>query len=64
MEQIVQLVQNKYGPILDLAQASEVSRLAKQTLRERVCQGMYADSVKRGRPLRFWAHRFVREVMA
>ncbi|HEX8324059.1 MAG TPA: hypothetical protein VF595_09105 [Tepidisphaeraceae bacterium] len=63
MDQIVRLVQDKYGPILDINQAAEVSKLAKHTIRERVCYGMYAESVVRGRPLRFWAHRFVKEVM-
>jgi hypothetical protein len=63
MQQIIRLVQDKYGPILDLEQASQVSKFAKQTLRERVSQGRYADSVVRGRPLRFWTHRFLPEVM-
>lgn len=63
MDQIIALVQSKYGPILNIDQAAEVSKLAKQTIRERVSYNMYADSVVRGRPLRFWAHRFVKEVM-
>ncbi len=63
LAQIIRLVQDKYGPILNIDQAAEISKLAKQTIRERVSQGLYASSVKRGRPLRFWAHRFVAEVM-
>ncbi len=63
MEQVIQLAQSKYGPILDITQAAEVSKLAKQTIRERVCHGQYASSVVRGRPLRFWTHRFMLEVM-
>ena len=63
LQQITRLVQDKYGPILSIDQASEISKLAKQTIRERVCQGMYASSVVRGRPLRFWAHRLVAEAM-
>jgi hypothetical protein len=63
IEQIARLVQDKYSPILNIDQAAEVSKLARQTIRERVCHGLYAQSVVRGRPLRFWAHRFVREVM-
>jgi hypothetical protein len=55
MNQVVRLVQDKYGPILNIEeQAAEVSKFAKQTLRERVSLGQYADSVVRGRPLRFW----------
>ena len=63
MAQVIVLVQHKYGPILSLVQASEISKLAKQTLRERVSDGRYASSVVRGRPLRFWTDRFVQEAM-
>lgn len=63
MVQIVRVCHEKYGPILSLDQASDLSKLAKQTLRERVSKGWYAASVVRGRPLRFWTHRFVQEVM-
>lgn len=63
MQQVIDWVQTKYGPILNIDQAAELSKFAKQTLRERVSQGMYKTCVVRGRPLRFWAHRFVVEVM-
>ena len=63
LQQIINLVQQKYGPVLSLDQASEISKLAKQTIRQRVSEGWYASSVVRGRPLRFWAHRFVQEAM-
>jgi hypothetical protein len=63
MAQVIALVQSKYGPILSLQEASEVCKRAKQTLREMVCNGHFADSVVRGRPLRFWTHRFLPEAM-
>jgi hypothetical protein len=58
MEQVVARTVQRYGPILDISQAAEVSKLVKQTIRQRVCDGRYADSVVRGRPLRFRTHRF------
>lgn len=63
MEQVIAWTVQRYGPILDITQAAEVSKLAKQTIRQRVCEGRYADSVVRGRPLRFWTHRFLRAAM-
>ena len=63
MEQVIAWTVQRYGPILDITQAAEVSKLAKQTIRQRVCEGRYADSVVRGRPLRFWTHRFLRASM-
>lgn len=59
---VLSLAEQRYGPILNLKQASELSQLAQQTLRERVCQNRFPTSVMRGRPLRFWTHRFLKEV--
>jgi hypothetical protein len=63
MEQVITWTVERYGAILNIEQAAEVSKLAKQTIRQRVCEGRYADSVVRGRPLRFWTHRFLRAAM-
>jgi hypothetical protein len=50
-------------PILSLDQAAEVVKLRPQTLKRKVSEGLYAKSVVRGKPLRFWRDRLVMEVM-
>jgi hypothetical protein len=56
-------LQDKYPPVLDLRQAAEIAKLAPGTLKRKVSEGCFKDSVSRGKPLRFWRDRFVREVM-
>jgi hypothetical protein len=64
LQGIVQLYTDKFGPILSLEQAADVTKLSKQTLRRYVCEGKFASSVFRGRPLRFVTQRLLEEVLA
>lgn len=50
-------------PILSLAEAASLVKLRPQTLKRKVSEGLYARSVVRGKPLRFWRDRLVAEVM-
>jgi hypothetical protein len=50
-------------PILLLEEAAGVVKLRPQTLKRKVSEGLYAASVVRGKPLRFWRDRLVAEVM-
>jgi hypothetical protein len=63
IEKIVDLYTNQYGPILRLDEAAEITKLAKQTLRRKVCEGKFATSVFRGTPLRFVTRRLIEEVL-
>ena len=56
-------VSDKYPPVLSLEQASEIAGLATSTMQRLVSEGQFKNSVKRGKPLRFWRDRFVQEVM-
>jgi len=49
--------------ILTLEQAAELAQCAPQTLRKHVSEGQYKDCVSRGKPLRFWRDKFIKEVM-
>jgi hypothetical protein len=63
IEKIVDLYTNEYGPILRLDEAAEITKLSKQTLRRKVCEGKFATSVYRGTPLRFITKRLLEEVL-
>ncbi len=63
IEKIVDLYTNEYGPILRLDQAAEITKLSKQTLRRKVCEGKFVTSVFRGTPLRFVTRRLIEEVL-
>lgn len=63
LRQITDLYVEKYGPILSLDQAAEITKLSKQTLRRKVCEGKFAASVFRGTPLRFITKRLLEEVL-
>ena len=52
-----------FPPILSLTEAASLVKLRPQTLKRKVCDGAYAASVVRGKPLRFWRDRLVLEVM-
>jgi len=54
---------NTYGPILSLDEAAALAKLAPSTLKRLVSEDKFKDSVKRGRPLRFFRDRFVKELM-
>jgi len=53
----------QYPPILLLKHASDISGFTPGTLRKKVSQGCFRNSVARGKPLRFWRERFVLELM-
>lgn len=63
LQGIADLYTEKYGPILSLEQAANVTKLSKQTLRRYVCEGKFAASVFRDRPLRFVTQRLLEEVL-
>jgi hypothetical protein len=50
-------------PILSLSEAADLVKLRPQTLKRKISEGLYAKSVVRGKPLRFWRDRLVGEVM-
>jgi predicted DNA-binding transcriptional regulator AlpA len=56
-------VADKYPPVLSLEQAAEIAGLAPSTMQRLVSEGQFKNSVKRGKPLRFWRDRFVQEAM-
>ena len=62
LQQMIQVAQAKYGPILSLDQAAEVSKLAKQTIHDKLGKEFFGKSVARGRPTRFLTHRFLQEI--
>jgi len=52
-----------FPPILSLEQAAQLAHLAPGTLKRLVCEGFFANSVRRGKPIAFWRNRFVAEAM-
>jgi len=63
IEKIIDLYTNEYGAILRLDDAAEITKLSKQTLRRKVCEGKFTSSVFRGTPLRFITRRLIEEVL-
>ncbi len=63
IERIIDLYTNEYGAILRLDDAAEITKLSKQTLRRKVCEGKFVSSVFRGTPLRFITRRLIEEVL-
>ena len=55
---------DEYPPVLTLKQAAKLIHLAPGTLKRKVSEGHFRDSVRRGRPLRFWRDRFLKEFFA
>ena len=54
---------DRFPPVLSPGQAAELACLKPSTLRRKVSQGDFSDSVARGKPLRFWRDRFVQSLM-
>ena len=50
-------------PVLTPDEAATLLRLKLSTLYRHVSEGRYAGAVKRGKPLRFWRDRLVKEFM-
>lgn len=63
LKEIRLVVGEKYPPIITVNEAAELARLAVKTIQKKVSEGEFKQSVKRGKPLRFWRDRFVQEVM-
>ena len=51
-------------PILTLELAAAVAQISPSTLKRHVGEGKYKNSVKPGKPMRFWRDRFIKEYMA
>ena len=58
-----ELPSNPCPPILSLKEAAKLACIAPSTLKRLVSEGQFAESVKRGKPLRFWRDFFVKELM-
>lgn len=54
---------DSYPPIITVEEAAKIARLRPKTIHKKVSEGFFKQSVKRGKPLRFWRDRFVQEVM-
>ena len=52
-----------FSPILSLDQAAKLAHLAPSTLKRKVSEGHFKESVKRGKPLLFWRDKFVKELL-
>ncbi|MBN2456399.1 MAG: helix-turn-helix domain-containing protein [Sedimentisphaerales bacterium] len=50
-------------PVLTPEEAADVLRIKLSTLYRHVSEGRYSGAVKRGKPLRFWRDRLVKEFM-
>ena len=50
-------------PVLTPDEAARLLRLKVSTLYRHVSEGRYGSAVKRGKPLRFWRDRLVKEFM-
>jgi len=53
----------KLPPVLTPDEAAQLLRLKLSTLYRHVSEGRYGSAVKRGKPLRFWRDRLVKEFM-
>ena len=52
-----------FPPVLSLDQAAKLAHLAPCTLKRKVSEGLFKESVKRGKPLLFWRDKFVKELL-
>lgn len=52
-----------FPPVLSLDQAATLAHLAPSTLKRKVSEGHFKESVKRGKPLLFWRDKFVKELL-
>lgn len=50
---------DRFGPILTLQQAAELSHYKPSTLKRKASEGFFKGAVSRGKPLLFWRDRFV-----
>jgi len=54
---------NALPPILTPDEAARLLRLKISTLYRHVSEGRYGTAVRRGKPLRFWRDRLIKEFM-
>lgn len=54
---------DRYGPVIFIDQAAEIAGYTPGTLKKKLSEGCFRDSVSRGKPVRFWRDRFVMEIM-
>ena len=52
-----------FPPVLSLDQAARLAHVALSTLKRKVSEGHFKESVKRGKPLLFWRDKFVKELL-
>ncbi|MEO1278961.1 MAG: helix-turn-helix domain-containing protein [Planctomycetota bacterium] len=52
---------DRFPPILTPDEAARLLRISKSTVYHMVSRGELRGSVKRGKPLRFWRDRLIRE---
>ena len=52
-----------FPPVLSLEQAAKLAHLAPSTVKRKVSEGHFKESVKRGKPLLFWRDKFVKELL-
>lgn len=52
---------DRFPPILTPDEAARLLRVSKSTVYHMVSRGELKGSVKRGKPLRFWRDRLIRE---
>ncbi|UYV13493.1 MAG: helix-turn-helix domain-containing protein [Phycisphaera sp.] len=52
---------DRFPPILTPDEAARLLRVSKSTVYHMVSRGQLTSSVKRGKPLRFWRDRLIRE---
>ena len=57
-------LEDRFPPILTLAQASDLTGLKEQTLRVHLSEGKYPKSGRRGNRVRFMRDLFVHEFMS
>ena len=53
----------RYGVIVCLSEAAEITGLEESTLKRKVSEGHFKGCVRRGRPLRFWRDGLVQQFM-
>ena len=54
---------DNFPPVLSLEQAAKLAHVAPSTLKRKVSEWQFKESVKRGKPLLFWRDKFVKELM-
>ena len=52
-----------FPPVMAPEEAARLLRIKVSTLYRHVSEGRYGSAVKRGKPLRFWRDRLIKEFM-